>query len=81
MSLPYDPNDDYGMDDFNIEDYTSRVNFDGEEDQAPYSEAADSAPPEIPESIPRWEGNRRCTRRENTAEKDSPPACVCCAVC
>ena len=35
MSLPYDPNDDYGMDDFNIEDYTSRVNFDGEEDQAP----------------------------------------------
>lgn len=44
MSLPYDPNDDYGMDDFNIEDYTSRVNFDGEEDQAPYSEAADSAP-------------------------------------
>lgn len=31
MSRPYDPNDDYGMDDFNIEDFTSRVNFDGDD--------------------------------------------------
>lgn len=43
MSLPYDPNDGYGMDDFNIEDYTRRVNFDGE-DQAPYPEEGEPAP-------------------------------------
>ena len=34
MSQPYDPFDDFGMDDFNIEDFTSQVNFDDDEDQA-----------------------------------------------
>lgn len=33
MSQPYDPFDDFGMDDFNIEDFTSQVNFDDDEDQ------------------------------------------------
>lgn len=35
MSQPYDPFDDFGMDDFNIEDYTSRVNFDDEDEPTP----------------------------------------------
>ena len=35
MSQPYDPFDDFGMDDFNIEDFTSRVNFDDEDDLTP----------------------------------------------
>lgn len=43
MSRPYDPNDDFGMDDFNIEDFTSRVNFD-EEDEPTAFEGAQEEP-------------------------------------
>lgn len=35
MSQPYDPFDDFGMDDFNIEDFTSQVNFDDEDEVSP----------------------------------------------
>lgn len=35
MSQPYDPFDDFGMDDFNIEDFTSQVNFDDEDEASP----------------------------------------------